>query len=469
MPAAIRVRCPYCDAQNEIDLTKKDTSVLAEHRGWFAHPTDGKKREKVGYLDKELGIKIFNDFWSPEILPDSKELTVKCKKCEEEFHVASWPNEIKIDEYYDVEFSDCPSRPVIYRLLDLLQRRVGLHYIVSSMLISISIWLAFAVPIIIFKGGSKLVNDVFSWMAIPSMTIAILAIRFHTNNIMKSKKDIMKLLKVKTEKMRGWTYERFKCYMLGRGKPRKMLLPDVVGLLCLLIYLSYHLISVASELPNLTPFEGPFQNETVRIMYTSYASAISAPFLWGSLAFVLGTSLWLAISTTWVVYKIGAWLPLDIDVFEKMGGVEPLGHLAFSGIIPFIAAQFALIPSILLVGVRLYQLMALLVLSTLTVILFFTSTHSIHRGMKKVKEKDLADIRSVYDPKQRELLEMFSQKSKNVPPEELDYLKSLEFFKSKAASMRTWPYDLGTIAKLIGSSVLPLITVLLEMLITLAR
>jgi len=468
--AGVLVACPYCDFQNEVQLS--DTTEQ-----WFAHPTDGKRRRKLGYIDKELGVKIFNDFWSPKVLPGLKEISIPCESCKYEFHVSFFVEKVDIDKWFDIESCGVKSRPLTDRMLDLFH----LHYIISSILVAIILWLALAVPVIVSGGFSKIINDLSLWLSIPSVAIALSAVRFHRENIEDLKNPVESILKVKIVKMKGWTYERFKCYIFGRGCPRRLLLPNFIGFLFLLTYIAYHLIVTIRILPNLTLFENSVVDHP-EIKYTSYAHAIFAPVLWGSLAFIFGTALWLAISTSWVTYKMGAWLPLHIDTLHKTGGVQPLGRFALTGTIPFVAAQFALVPSILLTVREVswtimfpqifLQILAIIILSITTIILFFSSLYSIHRGMKKEKGNALNKITQRYHEKQKELLEITSKKLTNNIKKKLDFLgdslSSLEFFEKRVESMRTWPYDLGIIARLIGSTLIPFIALLLERLISTA-
>jgi len=447
------VSCPYCGAQKRVELPEGTVQA-------FPHPTDGKTRLELGYIDRELGVKILNDFWSPRVLPGTREQSVKCERCKSWFHTAFFAQKVDISKYFDLEFQGIASRPFADRLLDVFH----LNYIISCILIAVLLWFAWAGPVILFGGLEKIMNDLSSLLFIPSLAIALFAIRFHMESIKRLKEPIKRLLRVKKPGMKIWIYERFKCYILGRGQPRKLLLPNLAGLLCLLIYLVYHLAYVVYLMPNLALFETPFV-EVGQIEYTSYVSVIFGPILWGSLAFIFGTTLWLAISTTWAIYKIGAWLPLNINTLERTGGVEPLGRFALSGTVPLIAAEFVLVPSIFVTVRKVSimrtfpQILGLIILTMTTIILFFSSLHSIHRGMRSKKEEALGRIRREYHIKEKQLLEIVSERFGSSVKERLDLLgdslSNLEFFEKRIESMRTWPYDFGIIAKLIGSSILP--------------
>lgn len=59
------ISCPYCGTRSEVKPPNGTAKI-------FAHPTDGKRRIRIGQLDHEWGTKIFNDFWSPKILKGDK-------------------------------------------------------------------------------------------------------------------------------------------------------------------------------------------------------------------------------------------------------------------------------------------------------------------------------------------------------------------------------------------------------------
>jgi hypothetical protein len=466
---AVTVPCPYCAAECEVELPEGTAKV-------FPHPTDGKRRIRLGNIDQELAVKIFNDFWSPKVLPGTKEISVQCKRCKFEFHTLFFKQEdLDIHRHFDFEFQGIMTKPISIRLLDLIH----LPYSISCFLVAALLWLAWAIPVIGFGGANKIASDLMSFSYILILAFILYAIRFYVDTLRKMKEPIKRILKVKRPEMKGWVYERFKCYILGRGSPRKLLMPDLVGLICLLVYLLYHFNWVIHYAPYLTIFETP-PVEGQKIVYTSYTATIFSPIFWGSIAFAFGEALWLTISTTWSIYKMGVWLPLNINTFEKTGGVKPLGRLALSAIVPYIAAEFIIIPHLLVTtsiieifGIPRMAIIA--ILTILTFVLFFSSIYSIHFGMKRKKEKILSKIRREYHKKQKYFLKLFSEEfgSKGSKNESLlslarflrVSLSDLEFFEKKVESMRTWPYDFEIVVKLIGSSLIPLVTLLLRELV----
>lgn len=436
--------CPYCGTKRRVNLPEGTVQV-------FPHPIDGKRKEKPESLRK-LGPRLFGARYRKEDM----EVSVKCKKCEYEFHIIFFSQKTDIYKHFAPEFDGITSRPLADRLLDLFP----LPYPISSLLLSLSFWLLWVIPVSLVGGFEKITSDLMGLMSFPSLTIAMFAIRLHLNNIKRLKDPIKDVLKIKKPRFRGWIFERFKCVILGY--PGNLHLVDVTAFLGVVVFVCFFLIRLFLDPANapVELLEKTTENVTIGqfVRYDSYVSAFFGFVYWSIIYFFFGTAFWLALSTAWVVYKIGLWFPLRIDPLDKNGGIKPLGDLAFSGVIPLIAAELFFIPAVATTAVTytlalLPQILVLGLVTTTTFALFLSSLFSIHDAMVKVKEKALKKIRREYRKVYRQFLEKANNSKVKIEDKQviLDAsLSILGILENRIQSMRTWPFGVKILLRTIG-------------------
>lgn len=449
--------CPYCGARKTVVLPEGTDSA-------FAHPTEGKRWSRLVPTDRSLWPRLFG----PKPLKGDREESVRCDRCKSEFHIIFFGAKTDPKKYYDHEFEGSTKT---VPLIDHFLSRLPIPYPISSLLFASLFWCIWALPVSVYGGYSKILHDPVALMLVPIMAMMLISIHFHRINVEQLKEPISRILKVKP-KFKGWIFERFKCYIIGR--PGCLYPVNIAALSFALAYIAFSAINLIILDPRLTTYELPYTEGD--IVYTSYASALFGKILWSIFSFIFGTAFWLGISTTWVIYKIGMWLPLEINPYDETGGVKPLGDLALSGVVPLVAAEFVFIPILLgksPINGSVEIILTVLILGTLivtTAVFFFTSLLSIHRGLRNIKDETLRKIQNEYQRNYVALLEIISQEDKRDINDEVDTIKSiissLEPFETRVKSMHTWPYDIAMILKLLGSSILPLVMYLLQRLIS---
>lgn len=429
---------------------------------FFVHPIEGKRKDKPESLDK-IGPRLFG----PRHLREDLEVSLPCQKCGREFHVAFFSQKRDLDEFYAPEFQGIRSRPLADRLLDLFP----LPYPLSSLLLSFLLWVLWAAPVSILAGGqAKVVADFGGFLAIPSLAIIIFAIRLHVENLERFKNPIKNVLGVKDPKLAGWVYERFRCVILPRpGNVRLVDLTAFLGVVVLVVAALAGMILKTGNAPNgwfeTIPSEGLKFGPP--IVYNSYIGSFFVTLYWCFVCFLFGAFFYLALSTSWVIYKIGLWFPLKIDPLDQNGGVKPLGDLAISGIVPLIAAELFLVP-VIAVSDNMLQVITLGSVTTVTFVLFLSSLFSIHEGMKTAKEEAQKSVGGEYRKAYQQLLRILNN-SETIGKEKLgvtnELLPKIEFFEKRIQTMRTWPFDVKLLYKVTTASLLPLVLFALQQLI----
>lgn len=178
----------------------------------------------------------------------------------------------------------------------------------------------------------------------------------------------------------------------------------------------------------------------------------------GSLAqFVLGgTMIWVYFASISGVYIIGR-LPLRVKTYhaDPMLGLRPFGALSLS----LAFAYFGAVLSMSLV--HLFnpsfapgQHVALLIpLAVLGVLMFFLPLNRLHKHMRQVKQREQALLRT----RRAQLAESLDHDESPSSSEKetlRDIRRLLAFMasstmESRLASMPTWPFDLGILARLV--------------------
>lgn len=161
--------------------------------------------------------------------------------------------------------------------------------------------------------------------------------------------------------------------------------------------------------------------------------------------------------------------PLDVNVFnltpfDTIGQQSLLMALAFVGgttiSLIFTAFDLAMLqnPSFWLVN---------LPVVLMPVVIFFLTMSPTHRILAKAKKRELKEVRQRIPILARSLLDRDDQQRADVTVLSARF-EALLAYETRVQQVRTWPYDVSTLRTLFASVLLPLLTVLAQVLLRMA-
>ena len=380
------------------------------------------------------------------------------------FHVLLSPvpkNHYKEESKYFFELSEGreikEKRLFIERILDSLANNFHLPRLLGCLAIVLFLELLWAVSVIICGGLPKLVHD---W---PIMIIigAVTAMFYFTDRHFKNIRVGFAPGKLPIEsKMNLFLSEKYKEVILGNPFKRR-LYPSTVGIISVVTinFCNLFFWPLLHEKGLLILYETPYEGWP--IIYTSYLQTIFGGFVfWGIFVFfLLGNSLWAAICTAAVINQIGKGARLKINLLKDGERLKELGRLSLSSLLPLISAA-VIIPfgAMWFIAVGVIQAIIIMIVTYSLfvfsiVFLFLFALFPLRWVLKEEKKEKLNQISeelSVIDDK--------TLKGEAISTNDLLRAQNLRTMYDKIYSISEWPIKAGTIRKLTLYSVIPAVS-----------
>ena len=454
----MRIRCPSCWVKNTMEIEGNYEVITS-------HPI-------IAPVPQELhNTKIpFWMFWVAKYPEGVREGTIECRSCGHPFYVGLFPyghndprNKKDLNYYLSIIKGENPieTKFLLEDILDHFSKYFRVKYPLNCFLIGVIFYMSFCmIPGILLGGFSKISHDyLFPFiMFLPGFMLFFLkrhymmlqgTLNFEKLPFLLSEEyKGSNLGKQLEETLRGWIF----------GHPfQKMRPPTFCGLAAiffLLAWMAFYTVNICNSFYE-TPYTG------FPVTYTSYVgSVISIPF-WILTYFVIGNITWFFLVTNALVGLIARHSPLKINPLKRMGGTEIFGKMVLSSV--YMAAVVgAGLPFTVIWGKtqELYVLLLSVVLVMIFVFImisgFFYSLWPIHQKLGRIKDEETNRI-----------LNMVSLPAITKEIDIRDAIRTHLFLdtSNKVSSMTEWPFKTDTFLKLSSSVLIPIISLIINIII----